>query len=130
VVVHGEVPDAAAFINQHPIMVVPLLSGSGMRAKILEGMALGKVILSTPVGLEGIPARHREEALIAATPEDFLSAVRWCVAEGAALEGLGRRAQTFCSEHFDNLEVARRLLGVYRNLQPKRPEQLVDWLIR
>jgi glycosyltransferase involved in cell wall biosynthesis len=130
VVVHGEVPDAAAFINQHPIMVVPLLSGSGMRAKILEGMALGKVILSTPVGLEGIPARHREEALIAATPEDFLSAVRWCVAEGAALEGLGRRAQTFCSEHFDNLEVARRLLGVYRNLQPKRPEQLVDSLIR
>ncbi|MBL7775228.1 MAG: glycosyltransferase, partial [Saprospiraceae bacterium] len=55
--VHGEVPDAAGFINQHSILVVPLLSGGGMRAKILEGMALGKVVLSTSLGLEGIAAR-------------------------------------------------------------------------
>lgn len=125
VVVHGEVPEATGFINQHSLLVVPLLSGSGMRAKILEGMALGKAVLSTPVGLEGIPARHREEALFAETPEDFLSAVRWCVAQGAALEDLGHRARAFCGTHFDNLEVARRLLNVYRNMQPKRPEQLV-----
>lgn len=125
VVVHGEVPEATGFINRHSLLVVPLLSGSGMRAKILEGMALGKAVLSTPVGLEGIPARHREEALFAKTPEDFLSAVRWCVAQGAALEDMGRRARAFCGTHFDNLEVARRLLNVYRNMQPKRPEQLV-----
>lgn len=124
--VHGEVPDAAAFINQHPVMVAPLLSGGGMRAKILEGMALGRVVLSTPMGLEGIHARRREEALFAETPEDFVNAIRWCVAQGPALRDLGERARSFCLEHFDNIEVARRLLDAYQNLQPKN----VDLLIR
>ena len=126
VTVHGEVPDAAAFINQHPVMVAPLLSGGGMRAKILEGMALGRVVLSTPLGLEGIPARHQEEALFAQSPEAFVNAIRWCAAQGPALRDLGDRARVFCLEYFDNIEVARRLLNAYRNLQPKN----VDLLIR
>lgn len=122
VTVHGEVADAAAFINQHPVMVAPLLSGGGMRAKILEGMALGRVVLSTPLGLEGIHARHLQEALIAETPQDFLNAVKWCLAEGPALQRLGEQAQNFCFGHFDNLEVARQLMGAYRNLQRKQPQ--------
>lgn len=125
VTVHGEVPDAAAFINQHPVMVTPLLSGGGMRAKILEGMALGRVVLSTPLGLEGIHARHLQEALIADTPQDFLNAVKWCIAEGPALQRLGEQAQNFCFGHFDNLEVARQLMGAYRNLQRKEREIVI-----
>lgn len=125
VTVHGEVPDAAAFINQHPVMVAPLLSGGGMRAKILEGMALGRVVLSTPLGLEGIHARHLQEALIAETPQDFLNAVKWCIAEGPALQRLGEQAQNFCFGHFDNLEVARQLMGAYRNLQRKEREIVI-----
>jgi glycosyltransferase involved in cell wall biosynthesis len=41
----GEVDDAASFVNQHDIAIVPLLSGSGMRAKIIEAMALGMVVI-------------------------------------------------------------------------------------
>ncbi len=76
--IQGEVPDAGSFINQHSIMVVPLLSGSGMRAKILEGMALGKVVLTTSVGLEGIEARHKKEVLVADTSKEFLDALNFC----------------------------------------------------
>ncbi|MBK6931762.1 MAG: glycosyltransferase family 4 protein [Saprospirales bacterium] len=119
--VHGEVPDAAAFINAHAVMVVPLLSGSGMRAKILEGMALGKAVLSTTIGLEGINARHRRETLIADTPEEFYSAIRWCYSEGPQLVRLGQRAQVFCTENFDNLEVARQLLHTYQSMRPRQP---------
>lgn len=121
VTVHGEVPDAASFINQHSMMIVPLLSGSGMRAKILEGMALGKVVLSTSLGLEGIPARNRQEALVADTPQAFLEALHWCVAQGAGLETLGQRARQFCQDNFDNLEVARQLLHTYNSMYPKSP---------
>ena len=64
VVIHGEVPNAVDFINQHSIMVVPLLSGSGMRAKILEGMALGKVVMTTQLGLEGIRAKIIRKSLL------------------------------------------------------------------
>ena len=43
----GEVDDAVKFINEHALMIVPLFSGSGIRIKIIEGMACGKVIIST-----------------------------------------------------------------------------------
>lgn len=121
VVVHGEVPDASDFINRHSIMVVPLLSGSGMRAKILEGMALGKVVLSTRIGLEGIEARHEKEALLADTPVEFLQAVQWSCDQKPQLHRIGQRARMFCAERFDNLEVARQLLQTYRSLRPKLP---------
>jgi glycosyltransferase involved in cell wall biosynthesis len=116
VTVHGEVPSAADFINRHSVMIVPLLSGGGMRAKILEGMALGKVVLSTPLGMEGIPARPGREALLAETPEEFLRHIRWCHGEGERLSGLGRNAEAFCAEHFDNLTVARDLVEAYREM--------------
>ena len=74
---HGEVPCAATFINQHPIMVVPLLSGSGMRAKILEGMVLGKVVLTTKIGVEGIDATDKKEVLIADKVDEFHDAIEY-----------------------------------------------------
>lgn len=115
VVFHGEVPDAADFLNQHSVMVVPLLSGGGMRAKILEGMAVGKVVLSTRLGMEGIEATDRHECLLAESPEEWLEALRWCYAEGESLAALGGRARVFCEEHFDNEEVARKLVAVFSN---------------
>lgn len=116
VVVHGEVPDAAAFINTHSLMVVPLLSGSGMRAKILEGMALGKVVLTTSLGLEGIPAGHGDEVLVADSTEDFVRAIRFCYQQGGHLERLGRKAREFVARQYDGQHIAKRLLHAYASL--------------
>jgi len=110
---HGEVPSAADFLNQHSVMVVPLLSGGGMRAKILEGMAVGKVVLSTRMGMEGIEAFDRGECLLAEQPTDWLDAIQWCFAEGENLAALGARARVFCEQHFDNETVARELVKVF-----------------
>ncbi|MBX2892169.1 MAG: glycosyltransferase [Saprospiraceae bacterium] len=121
---HGEVPSAPDFLNQHSVMVVPLLSGGGMRAKILEGMAVGKVVLSTRVGMEGIEARHRQECLLADTPDDFLKALAWCHLQGERLAEMGRKAQRFCHVHYDNLELGRQLLEHYGSLAP-RPTTMV-----
>ncbi len=117
----GEVPNAADFLNQHPVMVVPLLSGGGMRAKILEGMAVGKVVLSTRIGMEGIAAKNRQECLLADSPDAFVSAVRWCLERGPDLAHIGQRAQVFCVENFDNVEVAKRLLKTYRSMVNEKP---------
>jgi len=108
--VHGEVPDASAFINAHSVLVVPLLSGSGMRAKILEGMALGKVILSTSVGLEGIEAADRSEVLVADTPDQFINALEFCYQQNGALQEIGQRAQELVASRYDNQEIARKLM--------------------
>lgn len=119
VVFHGEVTSSPEFLNQHSVMVVPLLSGGGMRAKILEGMAVGKVVLSTRVGMEGVDAQHRKECLLADTPEEYVKAIRWCYKQGEGLAELGRKAQAFCHDNYDNLEVGRRLLVTYSSLMPK-----------
>lgn len=123
VVVHGEVSDAPDFILQHSLMVVPLLSGGGMRAKILEGMALGRVVLSTALGLEGIPVTDGQEALIADTPEAFSQAVSRCYAQQGELVNIGQKARLFFEEHYDNQSVARQLLHTYRKMiaAPKVP---------
>jgi glycosyltransferase involved in cell wall biosynthesis len=113
VIFHGEVPSAPDFINQHSVMVVPLLSGGGMRAKILEGMAVGKVVLSTTLGMEGIAAKDGTDCLLADTPQAFLAAIEWCYQQAAQLQRMGAAAKNFCTEHYDNLEIARSLLEIY-----------------
>ena len=116
VVIHGEVPDALEFINQHSVMVVPLLSGSGMRAKILEGMALGKVVITTSLGLEGIPAKNRSQVIIADTPEEFIQSLQYCYRNKEQLEGMGRQARDFVTRNFDSSKIAKSLIKAYHTI--------------
>lgn len=113
VVFEGEVSNAKDFINKHSIMLVPILSGSGMRAKILEGMALGKVVLTTSLGLEGISAQHKEHVLIADTKADYIKCIEFCYANKNELKEIGQRAQVFISHRYDNLQLAKRLIDAY-----------------
>ncbi len=125
VVVHGEVANSQDFINQHSMMVVPLLSGSGMRAKILENMALGKVSLTTSMGLEGIPARHRREILLADTPNQFANEIRWAISNPKPIKNIGKSARVFCETNYDNLLIGRQLIEVYEQWHPvAEPEML------
>lgn len=119
VIVHGEVPDALEFIDAHSIMVVPLLSGSGMRAKILEGMALGKVVLTTSLGLEGIAARNGEEVLIANSSEEFMHCLHYCYMNKSGLESVGRKAKILVEGHYDSLAIAKKLVEAYESLMVK-----------
>jgi glycosyltransferase involved in cell wall biosynthesis len=115
--IHGEVEDARAFINQHSMMVVPLLSGSGMRAKILEGMALGKAVLTTRLGLEGIKADHQKTVLTADDPDEFLNAVEWATQHPTALEEVGRAARQQVASLYSNLTIAEVAIQKFQALK-------------
>ncbi len=119
VTIHGEVPSATEFIQAHEIMLVPLFSGSGMRVKILEGMALGKTVISTSLGLEGIAASDGQEVLIADTAEEFAKALLYCYAQPQELLRIGAAARTFLQAHYENVRVAERLLERYQQLVPQ-----------
>jgi polysaccharide biosynthesis protein PslH len=116
VVFQGEIDDAQAFINQHSIIVVPLLSGSGIRVKILESMMLGKVVITTSLGLEGIPATKAKEVLVADSVVDFVNTLLSCVEHPNKLESIGQAASDFSIHHFDNLTIANRVLSAYENI--------------
>ena len=122
--VYGEVNDAKKFINSHTVMIVPLLSGSGMRAKILEGMALGKVVLTTQLGLEGINAIHKEHVLVADTANQFVEALDYCYRSNGSLSTLGKNAQELVVKEYDNVETAKNLIEEYKKFVKK--ESVID----
>lgn len=115
VVYVGEVPDAYEFMSQHTIMIVPLLAGGGMRIKILEGLAYGKVIVSTAIGAEGIPAENGSEICIANIPSDFVDSILTLVHDRQNIEKLSGNAQLFIKERFDNVQIVSKLYEFYIN---------------
>lgn len=95
VVFHGMVPDAYAFMEQQGILVTPLLSGGGMRVKVVEGMAMGKCMVSTTIGAEGVEYEEGKDLHIADTPADYLKVLEdlWNHPAKVAETGLSARSK-------------------------------------
>ena len=84
-----------------------------MRVKILEGLLLGKTVITTSIGMEGIDARQGEEILLADTAEDFARGISLCLKESEFCRRIGRQASTLAVEHFDHRKIALRVLQKY-----------------
>jgi glycosyltransferase involved in cell wall biosynthesis len=110
----GEVEDAYEFMNSKAIMIVPLFSGSGMRIKIIEGMALGKSIVTTPIGTEGISTTSGVNILLAQNREEFIEAVSKLVEDGDFFHQIGKNAIEYIHEKFDNLAASAALIDFYK----------------
>lgn len=119
----GEVEDAKEFIRKHPVIIVPLFSGSGIRVKILESMMLGRVVVTTSRGLEGIAARNGVEVLIADTAEEFKSVIRFCQENPTRLTEIGQAARGWVVAHFDRLAIGQRVLQAYQDALIDRYQQ-------
>jgi len=104
------VEDVQQFMNTHDIMVVPLLAGSGMRIKIMEGLALGKPIITTPIGAEGIEVTHKENILIADTPERMVEMMDACVTDLKKCEEIGKNARNLIENKYAQELISKELL--------------------
>ncbi len=113
VVVAGRVPDAAAFMHANELMVVPLLSGGGMRVKIIEGMAAGKTIVSTSIGAEGINCTHKENILLADTAEKMAETIVHCFRQKDKMQKIGLKARQFAVENHNIENTIDKLIGFY-----------------
>ena len=116
VVVLGEVEDASAFIASKAIMIVPLFSGSGIRVKIIEGMAAGKTIISTSIGAEGIEYTNRENILIADAPCEFFEMISLCVTDYEICKKIGKRAMALVETTYNSKNLLQKLLAFYQQL--------------
>lgn len=113
---HGMVTDAYAFLNAHSIMIVPLLSGGGMRLKIVEAMALGRCVLSTQIGAEGIDAQNCEEIILADTPEEFISRTEELITGKLNAQTIGYQAQRLVQEKYSWEKLVRGIEKFYLEL--------------
>lgn len=97
----GEVPDAGAFIADKKILIVPIRSGGGIRVKILEAMAAGKLVISTSVGMQGIDAKDKQTFLKADSPEEFTASISWALSNKDKAEYIALSGQKLVHEDYN-----------------------------
>lgn len=115
-IVEGMVDDALSYQENKAIMIVPLLSGSGIRAKIIEGMALGKTIISTTIGIQGINCTNERDILIADTPDEFVRQIKKCAASEQFCRNIGNNARKLAYENFHYKSCAKIMINFYSTL--------------
>ncbi len=110
------VHSSSEFYKSYDIMLVPLWSGSGLRIKLVEGLAYGKAIITTSIGAEGIPYTAGKDLLIADTKEDFAKAIISLIKDTSKKEALQQHARKLAETTFNYKVLAANLLDFYKKL--------------
>ena len=100
-------------------MLVPVLSAGGMRVKIIEGMALGKTILSTKLGAEGIDFEENRDIYLADSKNEFLNHLRNFHENPNIINEQKKISREFVCANFDNQKLSTLLSEFYSNLLEK-----------
>jgi polysaccharide biosynthesis protein PslH len=112
----GLVSDLRPHLAAAAVVVVPLQLGSGTRLKIVEAMAMGKAVVSTTLGAEGIEAVPGRDLLVADEPAAFADAVSRLLAEPELAARIGRSARRLAVERYAWSAAATALEGFYRRI--------------
>ena len=112
----GDVEDAKDFMRSKAIMVVPLLSASGIRVKIIEGMALGKAIVSTKIGAEGLDVEHGKHIMVGENAAECRESISKLVDNPDHLKEMGRSARKLVEKTFENNHISQKLENFYNQL--------------
>ncbi len=115
VVYHGSVSNAKRFMKANGIMVVPLLSGSGMRVKIIEGMMHGKAIISTSIGVEGIDICPNKNCIIANDKNEWINSIKKLIMNPINIIQLGIEGQNLIQEKYDKRKIVGSWAQFYKN---------------
>jgi polysaccharide biosynthesis protein PslH len=99
--VTGTVPDVRPYLAAAQVVIVPLLQGAGTRLKILEALAMGKAVVSTGVGAEGLGLTHGRELLIADRDEDFAALTVQLLQNRSLRRELGRQGRARVVRDYD-----------------------------
>ncbi len=108
----GTVDDIREYVQQSAAYIVPLRIGGGTRIKIFEAMAMGKAIVSTTVGAEGLPVQHDENILLADEPAEFAGQIIRLLKDRSLRDRLGRSARALVETNYTWAVVAHQFDAV------------------
>jgi len=121
ILVIGAVPEIEPYFARAAVVIAPLRIGGGMRMKVLQAMALGKAIVTTSRGADGLMIGDQPPPLIIAEGEEAIAeATASLLAAGDMRRSLGRQACTFVAENFSARAYALRIEASYVELQSKQ----------
>jgi sugar transferase (PEP-CTERM/EpsH1 system associated) len=104
----GAVEDVRPYVTAASVVAVPLRIGGGTRIKIFEAMAMGKAVVSTTLGAEGLPVASGDTLVLADAPADFAASVVALLADGPRRAALGARARGLVEQNFSSDVVGRQ----------------------
>lgn len=111
-----EVKDSSDFYHRYDIMLVPLWSGSGLRIKLVEGLAYGKAIITTSIGAEGIPYTKNTDLMIADSSIEFAEAIITLLNDKLQKQKLQESARKLAESSFDYKVIAAGLISFYKKI--------------
>ena len=114
--IRGFVEDVREPLGRYAVFVCPILSGSGMRVKLLEAFAAGIPVVSTPLGAEGLAEADGEICSLAAEPVDFAHKIVELFEDVEKARGLACRARERVVATRDMRVLTERLVGSYREV--------------
>ncbi len=112
----GEVPSAKQFMQENGALVVPLLSGSGIRIKIVEALSLGKTVITTTIGKEGLDVCSGKHLFIADNAKQFAQAVKTYFEDEALCGQMSANAVEYIQENHSYSVINKRLEQLLANL--------------
>ena len=119
VTIKGRVRDAVVYMQKRQVMLVPLFSAGGMRVKIIEGMAMGRTIISTPIGAEGINYTDGKDLLLARTATEFVERIVGLIDRPESARAIGLAAHALVRDQYAEEAIARDLIAFYQRLLGK-----------
>lgn len=117
VMLTGLVPDIRPYLAAAECFVVPIRVGGGTRIKILDAWAMGRAIVSTSIGCEGLDATDGENILIRDIPEGFADAVAEVLSKPELRSRLGQAARRTAEQVYSWEVIGKRMVETYLHLQ-------------
>ena len=108
-------PDIRPWVARASVVICPMRDGGGTKVKLLDAMAMGKAIVSTSVGCEGLEVKHGENILIADTAEDFASSVSHALESASLGQRLGAAGRILVRQRYAWKVIGARLEQAYQH---------------
>jgi polysaccharide biosynthesis protein PslH len=130
VVVTGEVPDVRPYLERAAAVAIPIRMGGGTRLKVVEGLAMGKAMVSTSLGCEGIAVHDGEHLLIADGAEPFASKVIQLFHDQPLRDALARAGRALAEKRYSWELAGERLDALYRRVASANGDAAADLAFR
>jgi glycosyltransferase involved in cell wall biosynthesis len=118
--VTGYVKDVRPYLAKSTVFVSPEILGTGMKNKILEAMSMGKAVVTTTLGAQGITIRNREHLVIADTPEEFAKETASLLTDQLKRAALGTSARKLVEQQYSWQTVTQMLSELLVNILTER----------
>jgi glycosyltransferase involved in cell wall biosynthesis len=122
IVVTGRVDDVTPYLAKSTVFICPVRLGGGFRGKILEAMAIGRPIVATSLGAEGIPAQNGKNIILADNPEDFVQGIDRLLQDGSLYNKISRLGRELVEDKYawgKGVEVLESILDKMMDKPPK-----------